>query len=656
VEEISMRYRYPYLNAEMPDKADVLAVTPNPAAREMIEHLTAEGIETYLDRFAAQQPLCRFGLQGTCCRRCLWGPCRVTPQKRGVCGADVPLVVISNHIRMVAAGCAAHGQHARLRLEAILAMAEGRMAGELQGANRVWWLAERFGLPIEGQSLNRVAADVARHMLDDLGRVEREPMKALLALAPKERVDRWRELGVLPTSAFSEVFETLQRTSLGTDSDWRNVARQELRLSLAFFWGCVVTASWASEILYGPPRQQEVQVGFGTLGQGNTVKLAVHGHAPVLAEAVAAATQRPDLIEAAQEAGAEGFDLYGICCTGQELLARHGIPTTGGILGQELIIGTGALDALVADQQCVIPGVIQVAGCFGTRVITTSDSARMQGATHIPLDLEHIEDVAEDILREAIAAYTRRKERPRHVPAVSKTAQVGWDDRSILEAFGGRAKMLRLIREGEIKGIATMVSCNTPKVPYEQSNVVLARELVRRNVLITTTGCASHALLNAGLADLPAIDLAGERLARACRRAGVPPVLPVGACVDNTRTMFLFIELAEEAGVPLCAMPFFYLGAEPGNEKALGMGMAFFAHGISVLAGYPVPVPVPLPVPVEGGEIDDYVRPRSEIADFFGDEARELVGARLYGEPNPELAAGAVDMDLRRKRMALGWG
>ncbi len=651
-----MRYKYPYLNAEMPGTDDVLAVTPNSAAREMMEHLAGQGIQTYLDRFAAQQPLCRFGLQGTCCRRCLWGPCRVTPEERGVCGADVPLVVISNHIRMVAAGCAAHGQHARLRLEAILAITEGRMAGELQGAERVWWLAKCFGLPVEGRSLTQVAAEVARHLLADLGRMEREPMKALLALAPPERVALWHELDVLPTSAFSEVFETLQRTSLGTDSDWCNVLRQEMRLSLAFFWGCVVAACWASEMLYGPPRLQTVRVGFGTLGRGNTVKVAVHGHAPVLAEALVIATQRPEIIETARAAGAEGIDLYGICCTGQELLARHGIPTTSGILGQELVIGTGALDALVADQQCVIPGVSQVAACFSTEVITTSDSGRMEGAVHIPLDLERIEKVAEAILRKAIAAYDRRQEMPRHVPDASQTAQVGWDERSILEAFGGRAEMLRLIREGEIKGIVTLVSCNTPKVPYEHSNVSLARDLLRRNILITTTGCASHALLNAGLADPAAADLAGERLAQTCRRAGVPPVLPVGACVDNTRTMFLFFDLAEEAGLALPQMPFFYVGAEPGNEKALGMGMAFFAHGISVLAGYPVPVPVPLPVHVEGGDIDDYLRPRNEIADFFGDEARQVVGAKIYGEPYPDLAAGAIDMEFRRKRLALGWG
>ncbi len=650
-----MRYKYPYLNAEMPDTADVLAATPNPAAREMMEHLAGQGIEIYLDRFDAQQPLCRFGLEGTCCRRCLWGPCRVTSQKRGVCGADVSLVVISNHVRMVAAGCAAHGQHARLRLEAILAMAGGRMAGELRGAERVWWLAERLGLPVEGRSLTRMAAEVARCLLADLSRVEREPMRTLLALAPPERVALWRELDVLPTSAFSEVFETLQRTSLGTDSDWRNVLRQEMRLSLAFFWGCVVTASWASEILYGPSCPQTARVGFGTLGQGNTVKVAVHGHAPLLAEALVAATQRPEIIEAVQAAGAEDIDLYGICCTGQELLARHGIPTISGILGQELVIGTGALDALVADQQCVIPSVSQLAACFGTTLITTSDAARLEGAIHIPLDLERVEEVAESILQEAIASYGRRQERPRHVPAADQTARVGWDDRSILDAFGGPAEMLRLMREGEIKGIATLVSCNTPKVPYEHSNVTLARELLRRNVLITTTGCASHALLNAGLADPAAAGLAGERLARTCRRAGVPPVLPVGACVDNTRTMFLFFALAEEAGLPLPDMPFFYVGAEPGNEKALGMGMAFFAHGISVLAGYPVPVPVPLPVHIEGGDIDDYVRPRNEIADFFGDEARQVIGAKIYNEPCPNLAAGAIDMEFRRKRLALGW-
>ena len=654
-----MPYWYERLNAEMPSREDVLRKTPNPAARELLERLRELGLDSFVDRSDAQQRFCQFGLDGTCCRRCLWGPCRVSRTKKGICGAGPEAVVMANHLRMVASGCAAHGQHARQRLEAILAICDGAMPGEIKGEGRARELARRYGIAEVGQPVREVARAVATVMLEDLGRVGHEPMKALLAFAPRSRIARWQQLGVVPTGAFSEVFEALQRTTLGTDSDWRSLLRHELRVALAFFYACVFAASMASEILYGPPRRGVGPVGFGVLkgdGQARKVKVAVHGHSPVLAEALREAVRAPGVLEAARAAGADGIDLFGVCCTGHEMLARHGIPSVTGILGQELALATGALDALVVDQQCVLPSIIPVAERFGTAIITTADSNRLEGVTHIPLDLGRIREVAEEILRAAVHSYQTRDHSLTCVPERVSTAEAGFTHEVILAAFGGRARLLGLLRSGGIRGIVTMVSCNTPRVPYEYSNVTLARELLGLGYLITTTGCAGHALLNEGLAGPVGLEAAAPRLRRACEEAGLPPALPVGGCVDNTRTMLLFAEVAEEAGLDLSELPFFYVGAEPGNEKALGMAVAFLAHGVTVLTGYPIPIPVRRLVPIPGGAADDLAVESHPVADFFAEEAREVLGARIYVESDPELAAGWIDAEWARKRRVLGWG
>ncbi|MHB9090888.1 MAG: anaerobic carbon-monoxide dehydrogenase catalytic subunit, partial [Chloroflexota bacterium] len=326
-----------------------------------------------------------------------------------------------------------------------------------------------------------------------------------------------------------------------------------------------------------------------------------------------------------------------------------------GILGQELALATGALDALVVDQQCVLPAIMPIARHFGTEVITTNDANRLPGAKHIALDLARLHEVAREILLAAVETYQVRDRSQTRVPPVARTAEAGFSYESVLEAFGGPRGLLGRMRAGEIRGIVTMVSCNTPRLPYEHSNVTVARELLRLGYLSPPTGCAGHALLNEGLAGPSGLEAASPRLRRACEEAGVPPVLPFGACVDNTRTMLLFLALAEEAGRDLSELPFYYVGAEPGNEKALGMAVAFLAHGVSVLTGFPIPIPVRQMVPVPGGAADDLVVQSHPLSDFFADEAREVLGARIYVEPDPRLGVNLIDADWACKRIRLGW-
>lgn len=652
-----MKYFYKMLNAEMPGKEDVKKMTPNPATREMLERLENEGIETSYDRYVRQQPQCQFGLSGLCCQRCLWGPCRIGGPRnlRGICGADMNLVVMGNLLRGLAAGCAAHGQHAREVIETLILTAEGKTGYQILGEERLWELAGRLGLDTEGVSLDETARKVGQILLDDLSQVRDTEMKTLLAYAPQERIDTWRNLDIMPRSAMFEVFEALHKTTLGADSDWEDLARHELRTALSYAWSTLFGSSLATEILFGVPRPQVSEANYGVL-KADHVNILIHGHSPTMAEKVLARINSPEIQELAKNHGAKGIQLAGMCCTGLELLGRYGIPTATNILGQELIVGTGAVDAIIVDMQCVIPGLKNIADCFGTEIITTSPSNRIPGATHLPFDPLDADDRALEIARTAVNAYAQRDRSRIQIPAAKSTVMAGFSLEAILEKFGGRQALFELLKSGKIRGIVTIVGCNTTKVPYENNHVTIARRLIEHDILITSSGCSCHALLNAGLCSPEAAELAGSGLREVCLEKDIPPVLPVGACVDNTRTIRLFTELAEESGLALPQLPFCFSGPEPGNEKTLGQAVTFLTLGISVHQGFPGPIPVPIPVPAAGASnTDDYQRGGNEVADFFAEKIESLLGARVYSEPYPELAAKTIQMHIHRQRLNLGW-
>ncbi len=655
-----MKHFYRSLNAEVPGKEDVKKMTPNPATREIIDYLEQQGVETVFDRFEAQQPQCSFGLRGCCCRMCQWGPCRISPKApRGICGRDMNTVVFANIVRALAAGMAAHGRHAHEVYLAIIAAADGRANIQLKGAERVWDLARRFGIDTADKPLLQVAKEIALILLEDLGRLTAEPMAMLEAFAPEERKETWRRLNVLPRSASYEIMETLHMTTLGGCSDWTALASQELRSALAYCYSTLFGTSMATEILYGIPRPKMAQVNYGILKRDH-VNILVHGHSPVMVEKILEKINSQEIQQLAEEVGAKGIVIGGMCCTGDELLARYGIPTVTNIMGQELALGTGAVDAVVVDMQCVIPGLKMVADCFGTEVITTCNSNRIPGAIHIPFDPENPETLDEDALlvaRRAVEAFAKRDRSKMRIPQYVTRAMAGWSYEAIMEAFGGPKKLVELLKDGTIKGIATIVGCNTPKVPYENSHVTIARKLIEAGVLLTTTGCCSHALLNAGLCAPEAAELAAPGLRKICEDLGIPPVLAVGGCVDNTRTLRLFMEVAEAAGVPMKDMPFMFIGAEPGNEKNVGQGVTFLCHGISNLVGFPAPIPVAVPTAKQGAQYNDEMEANvNDIVEFFGGETLyQKVGAKVFTEIYPRIAAQTIKMHFHRKRKALGW-
>ncbi len=630
--------------SKFPGKADVIARTPDPAVREMLRHMEQAGIETAFDRFDAQKPLCAFGLNGTCCKNCHMGPCRITPRSpRGVCGADAHLIVARNLLRWTAAGAAAHGARGREVMLALKGAAEGSLPLPILGPEKVVATARSFGVHDETKTVRQMAGEIAAILLEDLCRTLPGPHRTLKALAPPERISVWKDLDILPIGAYHEVFEALHRTTTGTDGDWENVTRQILRCGLAFAWSSVAGSAIAMDCLYGPPRRSRIRVNTGAITP-ETVNIAVHGHSPVLVSAIVEVARRDDRIAEAKEAGAEGIRLYGVCCSGHSALARFGdITPLSSAMGAELALATGALDLWVADVQDVFPGIMDVAACFHTRVVTTSDSARLPGAEHIAFDHRHSNlgeaaDLADRIVRLGIRAFGERRAGKVFIPRFHADAEVGFSAENVLETFGGAGALLAHLESGRIRGVVNLVGCNNPKVVYEEAVVRVAEELIAHDILVLTNGCAAFALLKTGFCLPEGLAGGGRGLAAALGPLGLPPVLHMGECLDNARASAFFRAVSTVSGEPLKRLPLAFSSPEWSNEKGIGSALGFRLLGLD---SYHCIAP-----PVAGS---------NKVSRFFFEGTRETLGSVMVVDRDPASLAGRMIADIDARRAALGW-
>ena len=487
-----------------PDKQKVLEETPDPAVREMMLRMEQLGLDTAFDRFDAQKPQCSFGLAGVCCKICNMGPCKVTPKSpRGVCGADADLIVARNLLRSVAAGVAQHGMHAREVMLSLKWAAEGKLDIPIMGQQKVKDTAKAFGIKTEHRTIKHIAADLADVLLADLSRTLPEEYKTITACAPKERQALWEKMDILPISAYHEVFEAYHKTGCATDGDWKSVMQEFLRCGLAFTFSGVVGSAIATDSLFGVGDRVTSKVNIGALKKGY-VNIAVHGHLPVLVSQIVKTGQSEKFLELAKQVGAKGIQFYGICCSGLSSMYRYaGVIPLSNAVTAELVIGTGALDLWVADVQDVFPAIMDVAKCFKTTVVTTSDSARLPGAEHYAYDHHHsnIEDtqiLAEKIVTRAIESFQQRRGIPVYIPPYEVEAEVGFSVEYICKKYGSFEPLAKALKSGQILGIVNMVGCNNPKVVYEKTILDVAEVLLQNNVLILTNGCASFPLMKLG--------------------------------------------------------------------------------------------------------------------------------------------------------------
>lgn len=637
-----------YMNAvseyrkTFPSKDEVLENTPDPAVREMILRQNQLGFDTTFDRFDKQQPQCGFGMAGICCKICNMGPCKITSKSpKGICGADADLIVARNLLRSAAAGVAQHGMHGREVILSLKWAAEGKLDLPILGQQKIKDTAKAFGIKAERRSIKKIASELADVLLEDMSRTVPGEYKIIEALGSEERKKVWKELDILPISAYHEVFESYHKTGVGTDGDWKSIMQQFLRCGLAFTYSGVVSTSIATDGLFGVGDRVTSKVNIGALKKGY-VNIAVHGHLPTLVSEIVRVGQEEKFINLAKEAGAKGIRFYGICCSGLSSMYRYaGVIPLSNAVSAELVLGTGALDLWIADVQDVFPSIMEVAKCFRTTVVTTSESARLPGAERFEYDHHHsnigeTRALAERIVLRGIESFKDRQGIPVYIPPYEVDAEVGFSPEYVHKHYGSMKPLYEAIKEGKILGIVNIVGCNNPKVVYEKCVIDVANALLRNNILILTNGCASFPLMKMGYCNISGQEHAGESLNEFL--GDLPPVWHVGECIDNTKSSGIFAGVAGEAGKPLYEMPFAFSSPEWSNEKGIDAALGFRLMGIN---SYHC--------------VEAQIHGSKNVIEFLKEGTKDLLGSVMVVNPNPDALGEKIVADIIEKRKALGW-
>lgn len=612
--------------------------TSDPAAKAVLEHAS----DTVYDRHEQQGKRCPFGEKGVCCRICEMGPCRLSEKKpRGICGADAATVAARHLIRQVAAGVAAHSDHGHDIVKTLLMTAKGESQGySLKSPERLHELAEEWGVATEGRSDEEIAIELAETGLGQFSQQEGEIRYPELR-APDATVANWRKHGLIPVGVEHEVVETLHRTHEGVDADYKNLLMHGLRTSMGDGWAGAMLATDFGDILFGTPEPVRSQVNLGVLKK-DEVNIVVHGHEPTLSEMVVAASRDPEMLEFAKEKGAKGILVGGICCTANEILMRQGAPVVGNFLHQELAIATGAVDVMLVDVQCILPAVVEHAGRFHTKVITTSKKAKIPGAEHIQFSEEKAYDVAKEIVKTAIGNFTNRG----HVDIPDQKTDVvaGFTVRNTFTHLGGRYRSsFRPLNDGiitgRLRGVVAVIGCNTVKKTQDDSHVKMVRELIANDVLVVMTGCAATACAKVELLQPEAaVKWAGKGLQEICETVGIPPVLHFGSCVDNSRILVALCEMIKEGGLGEALSDLPVAGAAPEQmcEKAIAIGFYCVASGAYVNFSPAMRV---LGSP--------------KVTKFLTEDVEEITGGKFTFESDPVEAAHKMIQHIDKKRLAL---
>jgi carbon-monoxide dehydrogenase catalytic subunit len=632
----------------MAKKREIQEYTIDPAAQQMIIRAEELGIGTAFSRADNMVP-CNIGAAGMCCKQCGMGPCRLTKNGDvGVCGATLETIQARNLTRAIAAGAAAHSDHGRDMAFILKSAANGEAEGyRIKDVAKLRMVASYYDIKIEGRSPEEIANDLADLYIAQFGQQRGEVAPA--HRAPKKRVERWRSMGLIPRGVDREVVEALHRTHIGDDQDYEHILDHALKTGLSDGWAGSMIATDVSDIIFGTPAPVLGQANLGVL-KDDMVNVVVHGHEPTLSEMIVAASQDPEIIAYAQAAGAKGIQLSGICCTANEILMRQGIPAAGNFLHQELSIMTGAVEAMVVDVQCIMQALVELAKNFHTKIITTSPKVKIKGATHIEFDEHHALSIAKQILKEAIDNYKNRGST--HIPQIKEDLIPGFSHEYINYMLGGsyRASFRPLndaIMSGRIRGVAAIVGCNNPRSKQDYLHVKVVRDLLKQDVLVVQTGCGAIASAKLGLLLGEAgIEQVGPGLREVCETVGIPPVLHMGSCVDNTRILTVLTQMVETGGLgdDIDQIPAVGLAPEWMSEKALAIATYCVASGAYVIFGGASPV----------GGMPDRVDDSDHVLKYISEGWEKKLGGKLEFIADPDKMIEATLAHIDKKRAALG--
>ncbi|MEW6724505.1 MAG: anaerobic carbon-monoxide dehydrogenase catalytic subunit [Bacillota bacterium] len=616
----------------------------HPSVSQMHARTQEMRINTVFERYQAQQPQCSFGKQGICCQLCSHGPCRITPRApRGICGATADTIVARNFLRLTVHGVAAYAHHLEEIARTLKATAQGKTPYGIGDEAKLREVARTVGLNPEADA-NDLAIALADLILAELRKGTDEPLALVELFAPATRLETWRKLGIIPGGVLSEIRDALTKSMSNITTDPVDLLLTALRLGIATGYMGLVGTITLQDILLGTPALTSTRVDLGILDP-DTVNIVAHGHVPLVGTAVIQAAASEEMQALARAAGAKGISVYGSMCTGQELMQRNahsGAPIYRGQLGnwitQEFMVATGAVDLVMMDMNCSIPGLKAMADHFHTRLVSVDHILRMDGVTeNYDYSPESVAEQAKELVKRAIETYQRRGN-DLFIPEKTQEVMAGFSAESIAGALGGTLDpLLQAVKDGAIKGIAAVVGCTNNENGHDKMSVALTKELITRDILVVNSGCVSSGVQAAGLTDPAAAQLAGPGLRAVCDSLGIPPTLNFGSCVDIGRIGVVVTLIANALGVDPSQLPVAASAPEYMEQKAVADGLFAVAFG---LLTHLAPAP-----PVTGGPL---------VLDVLTNQVEGLTGGRVLVELDPVKAAEAIEAHLLAKRQALG--
>jgi carbon-monoxide dehydrogenase catalytic subunit len=629
--------------------------TINLGEQQLIKVAKKDAVTIVWDRYQAMQPQCGFGQTGLCCRFCWKGPCRVDPlgngPKVGICGATADVIVARQLIRMQAAGAASHSEHGRHIALTLLEVGEGKTSTYgVKDEKKLFDIAALLKIATDGKKNQQIAKEVADKTLDDYSRQDaKHPCNWLKETLPPKTVDNLIKNDLMPHNIDAVVAGVLARTHVGCDADAKNILCAGLKSAMADLTGMSLSTN-ISDVLFGTPTPVVTQASLGVIKE-DAINIAVHGHNPLLSEIIC--DMAAEMNKEAIAAGApKGINIIGICCTGNEVMMRHGVPLATNYLSQELAIVTGALDAMVVDVQCIMPSIVTVGESYHTEVITTMPENKITGATHVGFEEHNEKESAKRIVKLAIDAYAKRDKNRINIPKQVSTAIAGFSAESVIAALGKvnpedpLKPLIDNIVNGNIQGIVLFAGCNNTQVTQDSGYVKLAKELASKNVLLLATGCGAGALAKSGLMTQEATEAhAGDSLKSVLRAVGeaaglkgpLPLVLHMGSCVDNSRAIAVASAIAKKLDVSLSQLPIVASAPEAMSEKAISIA------SWSVALGFPTHIGT---VPqIKGSKF---------VVDFLTQKVKDITGGYFIPETNQETAADKMFEAIQERRKGLG--
>jgi carbon-monoxide dehydrogenase catalytic subunit len=616
-------------------------ITEDRAVIEIMEKMGDE-VSTIFDRSESMK-YCPIGsgISGICCKNCAMGPCRVRDDKTGLCGATLGTIAARNLARHIAAGAAAHSDHGRDLAHLLGLVAEDKAEGlKIKDEFKLMKFAKNLGVKIDDRDIKEIAKDTSEKALSLFGQQTGEI--DLVKIAPEKRQGIWRKYKIVPRGIDREIVETMHRTNMGVDQDAEHILDQALRTALSDGWGGSMIGTEITDILFTTPEPRRAKTNLGMLKE-DEVNIVVHGHEPTLSEIIAELADDKKLLEYAKSKGASGINVVGICCTANEILMRQGIAPIGNFLSQEMAIMTRAVEVMVVDIQCIMQSLGELAKKYHTKLITSSPKCKIPGAIHMEFEENNGVKLATEIIRMAIDNFKNRKKEV-YIPRITSDLVCGFSHEYIRYMLGGKFResfrpLNDAIIDGRIQGVVGVVGCNNARITQDKYHNYLTRELIKRDYLVVATGCGALSTAKCGLMIPEALEYAGEGLRSICEAVGIPPVLHLGSCVDNSRILTVVSEVVREGGLgeDISDLPIAGIAPEWMSEKALSIGSYFAASGAYVaFSGEPIPV-----------------ESSSEVKDIMTKGWQEKYGGQLEYIADIEELLDKVISVIQEKRKAL---